>query len=189
MSFEGNNEVDGEADSRANSWSSDFNVGIDDGDFLSLDDAMLTEERNPDGSLPQNDFLRLAPSSDGIDAGERVGLSYSGNDPDLGAFEYRPDESNSYAVTCLHQAVRDGDSAKIRSLLAGGADVNEKDWLGYTPLHWSVYFGYRDFAGILISEGADTQVRSDSGQTPFDLATKMAYEEIADLLYTRDADK
>jgi pectate disaccharide-lyase len=67
-----------------NSWSG-FTVTA--GDFLSLDDTIAKGNRNTDGSLPVSNFLHLASSSDLIDAGIDVGLSYNGSAPDLGAFE------------------------------------------------------------------------------------------------------
>jgi hypothetical protein len=60
---------------------------VTDADFLSLDTSMMTVPRNPDGSLPASIFLHLAPGSSMIDAGENVGLPFSGKAPDLGAFE------------------------------------------------------------------------------------------------------
>jgi hypothetical protein len=56
-------------------------------DFVSLDTSGITTARNPDGSLPASLFLHLAPGSLMIDAGENVGLPFSGKAPDLGAFE------------------------------------------------------------------------------------------------------
>lgn len=56
-------------------------------DFLSLDTALLTAPRQPDGSLPAVNFMHLAPKSKLIDAGIDVGLPYSGKGPDLGCFE------------------------------------------------------------------------------------------------------
>lgn len=39
-----------------------------------------------------------------------------------------------------------------------------KDWLGYTPLHWAAYFGYPDLIELLISKGADPNIQSDTGR-------------------------
>lgn len=68
----------------ANSWNG---YAVSDADFLSLDTALARSPRNPDGSLPTVDFLRLSPGSSLIDAGVGVGLPYNGRAPDLGAFE------------------------------------------------------------------------------------------------------
>ena len=56
-------------------------------DFLSLDTTLLRAPRQPDGSLPINNFARLNPASDLIDAGINVGFPYSGAAPDLGLYE------------------------------------------------------------------------------------------------------
>jgi hypothetical protein len=56
-------------------------------DFMSLDTALLTAPRKPDGSLPDIDFLKLKPNSGLIDKGADVGLPYKGKAPDLGCFE------------------------------------------------------------------------------------------------------
>ena len=69
-----------------NSW--DSSVIVDDSDFVSLDWSGMDGPREADGSLPDLDFLKLASGSDLIDAGTNVGLSYQGNAPDIGAFEY-----------------------------------------------------------------------------------------------------
>ncbi|WP_437338705.1 right-handed parallel beta-helix repeat-containing protein [Sorangium sp. So ce394] len=63
--------------------------GATDADFLSLDRALAKAPRNPDGSLAATDFLRLAPTSQLVDAGSTEGpaLPYAGAAPDLGAFE------------------------------------------------------------------------------------------------------
>lgn len=63
--------------------------GAVDADFLSFDRALAKAPRNPDGSLPDTDFLRLAPTSQFIDAGSTDGpmFPHLGSAPDLGAFE------------------------------------------------------------------------------------------------------
>lgn len=59
-------------------------------DFVSLDASLALTPRNADGSLPLIDFLKLAPTSDLINAGTNVGLPFVGSAPDIGAFEYIP---------------------------------------------------------------------------------------------------
>lgn len=59
-------------------------------DFVSLDEAALTQPRQPNGDLPDIRLLHLAPGSIAIDAGVNVGLPFRGKAPDLGAFESQP---------------------------------------------------------------------------------------------------
>ncbi|QEG36442.1 right-handed parallel beta-helix repeat-containing protein [Bythopirellula goksoeyrii] len=70
-----------------NTWNG---IPVNSADFLSLDDAIARGPRNPDGSLPTSDFLRLASDSNLIDAGTDVGLPFNDSAPDLGAFETSP---------------------------------------------------------------------------------------------------
>ena len=56
--------------------------------FKSLDESLLMAPRQPDGSLPQNDFLRLRKNSKLINKGTEAGFPYKGKAPDLGAFEF-----------------------------------------------------------------------------------------------------
>jgi pectate lyase len=63
-------------------------VTVQTNDFMSLDESLLTAPRQADGSLPYIAFAQLVGTSDLIDAGTNVGFAYTGNAPDLGAFEY-----------------------------------------------------------------------------------------------------
>ncbi|MFA9390273.1 MAG: T9SS type A sorting domain-containing protein [Prolixibacteraceae bacterium] len=65
----------------------DLDVVVTKDDFLSLDQSLLTAPREADGSLPVNDFMRLAPNSDLINRGINIGFQFKGLFPDLGCFE------------------------------------------------------------------------------------------------------
>ncbi len=60
---------------------------ITDKDFASLDEAELTQPRQPNGELPVMRFLHLADGSQLIDKGVETGFPFKGPKPDLGAFE------------------------------------------------------------------------------------------------------
>jgi len=171
-----------QVDSQFNSWDSTIDIKVVEDDFVSLDDSMMSAPRNLDGSIPRNDFLRLAPGSAAIDKGTEVGMPFVSARPDLGAFEYDPNETSEGYVKMLHQAVRDHDLKEINRLLAAGEGINDKDWLGYTPLHWAVYFGYPDLVELLISKGADPDVQSNMGRYALEIARAMAYPELEGLL-------
>lgn len=68
-----------------NSWNSHNKVS--EADFLNISDEGMTKQRKDDGSLPETDFLKLAPCSRLIDAGIDLGIRFNGKAPDLGAFE------------------------------------------------------------------------------------------------------
>jgi len=78
-------ELDLDTNISNNSW--DLGVTLSDSDFLSVSPVGTDGPRQDDGSLPNLNFLKLASSSDLIDKGTNVGLSYV-TKPDLGAYEY-----------------------------------------------------------------------------------------------------
>jgi hypothetical protein len=57
-------------------------------DFVSLTDTGAMGPRQPDGSVPDIDFMKLPAGSKMIDKGTDVGLAFVGAAPDLGAFEH-----------------------------------------------------------------------------------------------------
>ncbi len=71
-----------------NSWDHSPSVTVSNADFLSLDYTEMRRPRKSDGSLPDINFLKLASTSDLIDAGTTsTGISYKGSAPDLGWYE------------------------------------------------------------------------------------------------------
>ena len=51
-----------------------------------------------------------------------------------------------------------------------GADVNQPDSWGYTPLHYAAVRGGNDLIEYLVSKGADVKALSRLGQSPVDMA-------------------
>lgn len=87
ISLSGSVSIAESALQEANSWQGNEAGGSD---FLSLDTSLAIADRNTNGFLKENDFLRLKSGSTLIDAGVDVGLVFNGAAPDLGAFEYNP---------------------------------------------------------------------------------------------------
>ena len=81
-------------DDEFNTWNAGFNAAAV--DFVSLSSAGVDGPRQADGTLPEIDFLKLAPESDLIDAGEDQGLPFAGSAPDLGAFESQGDSQGDF---------------------------------------------------------------------------------------------
>src|SRR5664280_942063 len=71
----------------------DISGAVSDADFMSVNSSGVDGPRQADGSLPNISFLHLSTRSHLIDAGVDVGIPYSGNSPDLGAFEYQDPSS------------------------------------------------------------------------------------------------
>ncbi len=68
-----------------NSWN--LSIVPANGDFVSVMDAGFMGPRQPDGSLPNLDFMKLRAGSQLIDKGTNVGLPFAGSAPDLGCYE------------------------------------------------------------------------------------------------------
>src|SRR5437773_440845 len=71
----------------------------------------------------------------------------------------------------LMPAVRSGDRAAVRRLLAEGADVNGRNAAGATALMWAV--GDLETARLLVDRGADVNAVSDDGRMPLIIASAL----------------
>ena len=80
----------------------------------------------------------------------------------------------------------------VNLLLERGADVNQKDANGWTPLLCAVFSRhlYRDDAILaeLLRRGADVNARAHSGDTPLTIATERDAAKIVDHLLRLGAD-
>ena len=65
----------------------------------------------------------------------------------------------------LHDAARMGDRTLIQELLDGGADVNELDETGETPLLAAALAGQTKTMDFLLQRKADYKARNDRGMT------------------------
>ena len=89
----------------------------------------------------------------------------------------------------LHEAVDRKDVDEVIRLIAGGADVNERDISGYTPLHAAVrvspsHGNYRpiEIAEALVRAGADVGIKDEWGRTALHLAASALNYEGVDFL-------
>ncbi|MEI9942469.1 MAG: hypothetical protein WDO69_35085 [Pseudomonadota bacterium] len=86
IGFPNKNTNMGGVDTAFNSW--DLALTPAAADFASITDTGALGPRQPDGSLPNIDFMKLPKGSKMIDKGTDVGLAFADAAPDLGAFEY-----------------------------------------------------------------------------------------------------
>ena len=78
-------------------------------------------------------------------------------------------------MTPLMYAVGEGHSTLVAALLDAGSDVNNRDRLDWTPLHFAIYSeqNNEESARLLINAGASVDARDDLGRTPLDLAVQL----------------
>ena len=83
----------------------------------------------------------------------------------------------------LADAAMKGDAAAVRSLLAGGADVNAARGDGMTALHWAAETGNAEITEILVAGGAILEVTTRLGAyTPLHVAGRKGAAEVIRVL-------
>lgn len=91
----------------------------------------------------------------------------------------------------IHDAAVAGDVELVELLIENGADVDDRDVHGYTPLILAIQAGNTDIAKVLIDNGADVNARaaSDGGEdvTPLYLSIILGYGQTESLLRGRGA--
>ena len=76
-----------------------------------------------------------------------------------------------------------GGQAPMAALLAAGADVNEGNNRGWTPLHQAAYANQPELARLLLGHGAALDAEAHgAGGTPLIVALFWGHREVADLL-------
>lgn len=85
-------------------------------------------------------------------------------------------------------AVRAGDAAAVRALIAQGADIDAARGDGATPLHWAVHLDDREIVDALLRAGARASAADDTGATPLHLACLNRSAPIVERLLAAGAD-
>jgi hypothetical protein len=98
----------------------------------------------------------------------------------VGALGQEPDAT-------LAKAAREGNLARLKSLLDSGADPNRRDGNGNSPLLEAVAAGHGDAVRALVAAGANPNLASSGGRTPLIEAAIGGRVEIARLLIAAGA--
>ncbi|KAJ3443233.1 ankyrin repeat ph and sec7 domain containing protein secg-related [Anaeramoeba flamelloides] len=112
----------------------------------------------------------------------------------IGSFHPITDEDwvhEAYVLTDfseLCQAVIENDSEKLKTLIEKGVDVNQKDYIGRSPLHLAIYHKSIDCLKILLDHGAKISYRIIDGRTSLHLAVQYGETEIVKLLLAKLAE-
>ena len=78
-------------------------------------------------------------------------------------------------------AVRDGNVAQIESYLANGENINAKNALGNTALHYAVASDDAEMVKFLLENGADANIANSKGWTPTAIAEKKDLKDIVNI--------
>ncbi|NXI29830.1 MYPT2 phosphatase, partial [Sterrhoptilus dennistouni] len=76
------------------------------------------------------------------------------------------------------QACIDENLDMVKFLVENGADVNQQDNEGWTPLHAVASCGYLNIAEFLISHGANVAAVNSEGEVPSDIAEEAAMKDL-----------
>ncbi|MFC1766399.1 ankyrin repeat domain-containing protein, partial [Planctomycetota bacterium] len=88
----------------------------------------------------------------------------------------------------LYEAAADGDIARVKSLLAGDAEVNTANDWGWTPLYVAVATDKSEVVEMLLANGADPNTGGNQGQTALQLALGNDQKDIVRSLIAHGAD-
>lgn len=96
-------------------------------------------------------------------------------------------ELDGHADTPLHTAAMPSRPKVAALLLRYKPDVNAKNTLGVTPLHWAAQSRWgnpKEMVKLLLSNGADVNAKDDSGKTPL---YEVGTQEVAEILLAHRA--
>jgi ankyrin repeat protein len=87
-------------------------------------------------------------------------------------------------VVALHNAISIGDESKIRGLLENNTlNINEKNVVGFSALHYAAKMGNASIIGLLITKGALKNSSNQSGETPLHIAAKHNHCQVMEILF------
>ena len=81
----------------------------------------------------------------------------------------------------IHKAAYDRNIEAVKQAIDDGADLNAKDNVNMTPLHWAVNNSQKETVELLIANGADVSAKTDNDTTPLHSAAHWGHKEIAEL--------
>jgi hypothetical protein len=97
-------------------------------------------------------------------------------------------EARDAARPPLSAAARAGDVARVKLLVASGADVSARDAQGRTPLLEAAQAGSVPVVTALVAAGADVNASDNNGLTPLIESVRLGHEDVVRALLDAGAD-
>lgn len=99
--------------------------------------------------------------------------------PSIAQAQTAPSPAEIAAYAGLHQAAHDGDVAKVRQLVASGADINQRDRNGRTPAHVAAFASHDAVLRALAEVGANMNTLDNQS---YDVVTIAAVADDPELM-------
>ena len=96
--------------------------------------------------------------------------------------------ATAHAQSPLADRIQAGDRKAALQMVASGANVNQPQPDGTTPLHWATYRVDRELVDRLLKKGAKANVVNRYGASPLHEAVRVASPELTGLLLEAGAD-
>jgi len=97
-------------------------------------------------------------------------------------------ENEGKPTKLLYQAVADGNIEQVKLLISKGYDVNAKNKLMRTALHYASEKGHTEVARLLISHGAYVNATNSDARKPLHYAAMRGDKQTVELLLSKGAD-
>jgi len=95
----------------------------------------------------------------------------------------RINEKN-HCHSLLMCAAANGSLDCAKYLIENGANVNLKNFQGFTAFHWAAFTGNLEVVPFLIENNADKEARTGDGKTPLHIAAYFGHRKFIDYLLT-----
>ena len=118
-----------------------------------------------------NNYEILCKSLEEGRSAEVSGLLSKGVDPNCR-------RAGGFSMPPLYYAVGIAPKQVVKVLLDAGADPNQADSNGETPLHEACRMGYKDKAWLLLEAGAVPNKANSRGETPLFLAVRKVKKQL-----------
>ena len=91
-------------------------------------------------------------------------------------------------TTPLVEATKAEDIVECRRLIESeGADIHQRDSMGFSPIIWGSMHGHLDICTLLLSKGANIHDKSRIGWSSISIASAYGHIRIVDLLLSKGA--
>ena len=87
----------------------------------------------------------------------------------------------------LIEAIKSGNAATVKELLEGGAQLDQQDKQGWTPLNWAAGSGHLEIVELLLQHGADPLAVGRDLRTPQMIALAAGHAEVVKRLREAEA--